>query len=117
VKKRVWSKFEPGTTAVVVGEPDVRGFSPAYIASHAYEEEFQGQIAASIKLEEWSDTELAPLPESVPQTCWVVLHGTDPDDPQCIVAFSEKDAAVLAAKTPNAWGYVTAALTAAMTVV
>lgn len=86
---KLWSKFAPGLTATVVANPDYRGVTMAW---HTDPESPTGQCSSLINVEEWSETELVPTPESVPAVAYLVITGTV-DDPLYLVVDNELDAA------------------------
>ncbi len=104
MKKKYWSKFRPNCTATVIGEPDHRGLSPAYVEDAEMDPE--GSFSTAINLSEWSDTEVVPVPLSVPDMGFVLIYGQDPDEPEYEFHAKETDAAVAMAQYgPQAFGY------------
>lgn len=102
--KKVWSKFQAGVTAVVVGEPDHRGVVPGYISDPSLDSEGR-PLAALLQLNEWSEVETVPVPLSVPDVGYVVIYGPDVTDPIIHYFTQETDAAVAVSKDPDAFGY------------
>ena len=100
--KQYWSKFSPGVTAQVFGAPDYRGLSLAMVE---HLPEADGPVAATITLAEWSEVEVIPTPETVPNTLYLVISG-DVDHPVYGVADTEVKAAVMLSKKKEPLGYV-----------
>ena len=97
---KVWSRFEAGTTAIVLADTDASGVAPAHISMVNEESPRNGMILVS----EWSTTELAPTPQTVPGTLFLAVGGQDPFNPEYQVLTTED--AAKAAVTGGAWGYV-----------
>jgi hypothetical protein len=103
LNKKMWSKFAPGMTAVVISEPDYRGFSMAWVTDEVQSPE--GPIGALINTNEWSLTEVVPVPDSVPDMLWVAYYGDDPTEPKYKVFSNEVPAALFCTNTKNSFGY------------
>ncbi len=70
----LYSKFLPGCTAEVIGDADSAGRLPAYVRGEHPEYEV---IAVGIDPNEWSETEVVPVPEDMPDVLYAVLYGKD----------------------------------------
>lgn len=103
MQMKVWSKFAPGMTALVVSDPDYRGLSLAMVTDDVQSP--GGPFAAVINLIEWSDTEIVPVPESVPDQLWIAFTGTDPAILEYQIFDSEIKAAVFVSHRKDSFGY------------
>lgn len=103
MNKKYWSKFSPGVVASVVSKPDYRGLSLAWVEGLP---DSEGPVVATLNLEEWSDTEIAPVPDTVPDIMWLVISGSDADALSFSVESSEVEAAVAVSKYIDGVGYL-----------
>jgi hypothetical protein len=106
MSRTLYSKFAPGVTAEVFTAPDPHGMCAGLVTDPTHEMSIDGlPFAALIKLEEWSDEEVAPVPDSVPLIGYLVMGGEDPALPEYVFYETEKEAKKHL-KT-DGWGYVT----------
>lgn len=98
----LWSKFIPGCTAEVIGSPDDAGRLPAYITNGGHPE--FTRVAASLDPNEWSDVEIVPAPESIPEVVYGVISG-HASAPTVDIVFTEREA-IHALTIPGVMGYV-----------
>lgn len=106
--KKYWSKLVPNCTCEVIGGPDSQGLSLGFITDLSYAPD---PFASVLNLAEgWSDVEVVPVPELMPNTGYLVIGPyRSNEDISYSFHLTETQAAVTASRV-GAFGYVPIAI-------
>lgn len=99
----LYSKLVPGCTAEILGDADSAGRFPAYVYGDHPD---YPKVAASIVPEEWSEVELVPVPDGMPDKLYAVVYGYDPAAWKMEVFATEREAKMDTEVRNNAFGIV-----------
>lgn len=100
---KLWLKANPGITATTYDDNVVNGGVPALVENPFNDPPL---YYAGIMVDEWSDTEITPAPEGVPELGYMVLYGRDPAQVEYEFHTREVDAVRSMTKKRNAFGYI-----------